>query len=349
VTALDLARQWGHEQVVLVRERAAGLEAVIAIHDTTLGPAVGGTRFRPYPSLDAAATDALRLSRAMTSKAAMAGMPCGGGKAVILGDPAREKTPALLRAYALAVDGLGGRFHSGPDMGIDSDDVRALARLTRYFSHVPDGASVDVPDLTAIGVLEGVRATAARLGLQIGGLRVAVQGLGAVGARLARRLRAEGARLIVADLDDARATRAADELGASVVGADALYDVECDVFSPNAAGGVISDATLPRLRCRAVAGAANEQLVEPRHGDALFARGILFAPDYVINAGGLISLLFETGRATEAQVVERCRATLARLDEVFDRAAAAGLPPDRMVAERLAAARGERGVAPRAR
>ena len=346
MTALEMAREMGHEEVILVQDAASGLRAVIALHDTTLGPAVGGTRMRVYPTLDEAMVDALRLARAMTYKAALAEMPRGGGKAVILGDPARDKTRALLGAYARAVDRLGGRFQSGADMGIDARDVAVMSRITRHVSHTPSGARVDTAELAALGVLASIRAAAAEGQRTLDGLHVALQGLGQVGYRLARLLRKAGARLTVADVDPRRAERAAEELQAAIVAPDAVYDVEADVFSPNAAGGIINDATLPRLRCQAVAGAANEQLAEPRHGDALHERGILYGPDYVVNAGGLLSLLFELGETDEEGVTRRVEAIGGRLSALWARARREGVPPhrlaDRIAEERLAAARKQR-------
>jgi leucine dehydrogenase len=343
VAALALLEASGHEEVVIVRDPASGLRAVVAIHDTTLGRAVGGTRMRPYPSLDAALRDALRLSRAMTYKAVMAGMECGGGKAVILGDPARDKSRPLLAAYARVLDRLGGRFHSGPDMGIEQRDVAVMARMTKHMSAMPAGATVDVAGLTAIGMREAVRATARFLDRPLAGMHVALQGLGQVGFRLARALVEDGARLTVADVDAGRTERAAAELGATVVDPQAIYDVECDLFSPNAAGGVLNDDTVPRLRCAGVVGAANEQAEDRRHVDALHGRGIVLAPDYVVNAGGLLSLTFELGETDEEGVVERVRRIGERLFDLLQRARAEGVAParlaDRIVDERLAAAR----------
>lgn len=343
MSALDAAREMGHEQVILVQDRAAGLRAVIAIHDTTLGHAVGGTRMRLYPSLDDAALDALRLSRAMTYKAAMAGVPYGGGKAVILGDPGRDKSRALLVAYAKALDRLGGRFQTGCDMGIDGRDVAVLSRLTKHASHTAPDSKLQTADLAALGVFASIRAVARRLGRDLAGLHVAVQGLGQLGYRLAERLASAGARLTVADVDPGRAERAAAAFAAAVVEPEEIVGAEADVFSPNAAGSVIDDAALGRLRCRAVVGGANEQLAEPRHGDALFERGVLFAPDYVVNAGGLLSLLYEIGELDEAGVVERVESIGDRVVQILDRAEAEGVSPhrlaDRMAEERLAAAR----------
>lgn len=349
-TALELARELGHEELLAVHDPAPGLRVFIALHDTTLGPAVGGTRMRLYPSLDEAACDALRLSRAMTYKAAMAEVPRGGGKAVIVGDPARDKTRGLLAAYAKVLDRLGGRFVSGGDMGIDERDVAVMARMTRFISHAPAGASVDAPDLTALGVFESIVSTAAVLGVELAGLGVALQGLGQVGWRLARRLQSAGARLIVADPDEGRVQRAVAELGASVVAPAEIYEAPADVFSPNAGGGVLNRDTVARLRCRAVVGAANEQLDSAPDGDRLHERGILYAPDYVVNAGGLLSLLYEIGETDEEGVVARVRGIGARLRDLLQRSRAEGVPPhrlaDRVVEERLAAARAARGMLP---
>jgi len=341
--ALARAAEWGHEELIVHQDRDSGLRCVIAIHDTTLGTAAGGTRMRVYPSIDEAATDALRLARAMTYKSALAEMPFGGGKAVILGDPARDKTRALLAAYARVVDALGGRFNTGCDMGMDERDMAVLSRLTRHIQHAPTGQRLDTADLAALGVFESIRAAAAALGRGLEGLRVAVQGLGNVGLHLARRLAAAGVQLVVADVDRARAERAVDELHALAVDPAAIYDVEADVFSPNAAGGVVNDETIPRLRCRAVVGGANEQLAEPRHGDALHSRGILYGPDYVVNAGGLLSLVYDTESADDDTVRARVIGIGPRLRAIWERARAENLAPhrmaDRMAEERLAAAR----------
>jgi len=343
MSALDRAAEWGHEELLVHSDPRSGLRCVVAIHDTTLGPAAGGTRMRLYASLDEAATDALRLSRAMTYKSAMAEMPFGGGKAVILGDPGRDKSRALLAAYAKVVDGMGGRFNTGCDMGMDERDMAVLSRLTRHVQHAPAGTRLDTADLAALGVFESIRAAATVLGRGLEGLRVAVQGLGNVGFQLARRLRAAGSRLLVADVDSGRVERAVAELGAEAVEASAVYDVEAEVFSPNAGGGILNDETIPRLRCRVVSGGANEQLAEPRHGDALHARGILYGPDYVVNAGGLLSLVYDTEGADDEAVTARVVAIGPRLAALWERARTDGLAPhrvaDRMAEERLAAAR----------
>jgi leucine dehydrogenase len=346
VSAIDLAAEPGHEEVVLVHDTTTGLRAVIAIHDTTLGPAVGGTRMRRYASFDDAAVDALRLARAMTYKAVMAGMARGGGKAVIVGDPSRDKSRPLLAAYARALDRFDGRFQTGADMGFEARDIAVLGRMTKHVSHTAPDSKVDTADLAALGTFESIRAAARLLGRELPGLHVALQGVGQVGARLAKLLVAAGARLTLADVDAGRLERAVQSTGAPSVAPEAIYDVEADVFSPNAGGGILNDETLPRLRCRAVVGAANEQLAEPRHGDALATRGIMYAPDYVVNAGGLLSLLYEIGETDAEGVTERVTAIGARVYELVERSRTEGIAPhrlaDRLVEEKLAAARAAR-------
>jgi leucine dehydrogenase len=298
---------------------------------------------RLYPSLDEAAIDALRLARGMTYKAAMAGLPCGGGKAVILADPSRDKTPALLEAYARAVDAMGGRFYTGCDMGVTVEDLAFMRSFTPHLGHTGAEGGMDTSDLAALGTFASMGTVARALGAPLDGLHVAVQGLGQVGLRLARRLREAGARLTVTDVDSDRMARAREELGAEVVAPEAVYDVACDVFSPNAAGGILGEATIPRLRCRAVVGAANQQLATLADGDALQARGIVYAPDYVVNAGGLVSILWERGETDLAGVVARTAAIGDTLATVLERARREGAPPfrvaDLMAEERIAAAR----------
>ena len=346
--AWDLFAAGGHERLLLVREPAAGLLAAIAIHDTTFGPAIGGTRMREYPSLDDAIVDALRLSRAMTSKAVFAGMACGGGKAVIVGDPATEKTPALLEAYGRAVEELDGRFFTGGDMGIEVADLPVLARATRFVGHVAENAPFDASDLTAIGIIAAMRETAKRLGKRLDGCTVALQGVGEVGGRLAEKLAGEGVSLIVTDAIPARSRAVARASGARAVGVDEVLAASCDIFSPNAAGGVITEEIARTLPCRAVVGAANNPLASDDAGEILAGRDILYAPDYVANAGGLLSVHFERGELDAEGVVRRVERIGDDLAALYDRAAAEGRPPfrvaDAIVAERLAAGRAERAA-----
>lgn len=341
--AIPLAAELGHEEVVLLHDKDSGLRGAIAIHDSTFGPGVGGTRMRVYSSYEDAVVDALRLARAMTYKATMVEMPYGGAKAVIMGDPSRDKSRPLLVAYAKAVDRLSGRFFTGCDMGIEPRDLKVMQRHTKHLSHTSEDSPLDTSYLAALGVFEGIAAAAAVLGREFSSIHVAIQGVGAVGFRLAKLLVEHGVQITVADPDKARTIRAAHELGARVVESDAIYDVEADLFSPNAMGGILNDDTIARLKVQAIVGGANEQLLEPRHGDVLHSLRILWGPDYVVNAGGLLSLLYETKQADEALVEERVRMIGPRLADIWQRSEEEEEPPgiisDRIVEERLALGR----------
>ncbi len=313
-----------HEEVRFFHDRESGLEAIIAVHDTSLGPAIGGCRMWPYANEAEALSDVLRLSRGMTYKAAMAGLAHGGGKSVILGDPRRDKSPALLRAFGRAVAGFDGRYYTGEDVGTTPADMDIAGGVTDFVLGRSSGGSGDPSPMTARGVLMGiwvaVRHRLGRDGLE--GITVAIQGLGHVGMHLAGLLAEEGARLVVADLDPARAEAAARRFDARVVGAEEILEVPCEVFAPCALGAVIDDRSLPRLRCAVVAGSANNQLAAPRHGDGLHQRRILYAPDYVINAGGVINIaeeLHPDGYRRE-RALQRLEVIGERLSEVFTRA-----------------------------
>lgn len=342
----------GHEQVVFFYDRPSGLKAIVAIHDTTLGPAVGGCRMWPYASEADAVTDVLRLAKGMTYKAAMAGLPYGGGKTVIIGDPRTDKTRELFRALGRAIESLGGRYYTGEDVGTSPADMDWAGEETAYVLGRATGGSGDPSPVTARGVWLGVRAAVKhRLGRDdLAGLRVAVQGLGHVGYNLARLLAQDGANLIVADLDPTRTARAAREFGAHVVGSTEVLAAEADVLAPCALGGVINDDTLPELSCTIVAGAANNQLLEDRHGDALHERGILYAPDYVINAGGLINIAEELrpGGYDRARALARVQTIATTLAEVFERAGREGVSTHR-IADRIAEERIEAGRQAKAR
>lgn len=335
-----------HECVQVVRDRASGLTAIIAIHSTHLGPAAGGTRFWHYADPALAMRDALRLSRGMSYKNAMAGLPMGGGKAVILSDAAGTKTDAMLAAFADAVDALGGRYVTAQDVGVSLADIVAVAARTRFVSGLPpeQGQAGGTPGpFTAQGIALGIKAAVRHaLGRNtVAGLHIAVQGSGAVGGGTARLLAADGARLTVADVDDARAAALAAEIGGTSVAADAIMDVECDVFSPCALGAILDDAGIARLRTPIVAGGANNQLARPEHGQALAARGILYAPDYVINAGGIVSVAVEYLARVEGapggieEVERRIAAIPGRLAAIWEESRASGETPD-AVADRMA-------------
>jgi valine dehydrogenase (NAD+) len=321
----------GHEQVVYGHDAATGLRCIIAIHSTALGPGLGGTRLFPYDTEEDALVDVLRLSRAMSYKAACAGLDLGGGKAVIIGDAA-TKTEALLRAYGRMIESLNGRYVTACDVGTSPTDMAVLRRETRWATgaSLEEGGSGDSGIMTALGTYLGMKACAQHVWgtSDLAGRHVAVQGVGKVGRRLVEHLHDEGARLSVADVDESAAAAAAERTGADVVAVDKIHAVDADIFSPNALGGVIDDDAIAELQCRIVAGAANNQLLEERHGQALAGAGILYAPDYVINAGGLIQVADELH--PDGHSPERTRGRVAsiadRLLEIFRHADDVGIP-----------------------
>jgi len=284
----------GHEQVTFFQDEKTGLKAIVAIHSTALGPALGGCRVWPYENEAAALNDVLRLSRAMTYKNAAMGLALGGGKSVIIADSSVDKTPALFEAFGRAVERLGGRYITAQDVGTAPADMVAIRSQTQWVAGLPD-TSGDPSPATAFGVYSGLKAALRHAfgSDDLQGRKVAVQGLGAVGMSLAERLYADGAQLIVADIAQKRIDQAVNELGARAVTSDEIVGVECDVFAPCALGAVINDDTVGRLNARVVAGSANNQLAEPRHADALRARGIVYAPDFIINGGGVINVADE--------------------------------------------------------
>lgn len=288
-----------HEQVCYFHDKASGLKAIIAIHNTNLGPALGGCRMWAYEDDDKALEDVLRLSRGMTYKAAITGVPLGGGKSVIIGDAKTAKTPALMRAMGRAVERMGGRYIIAEDVGTSVEDMVFVHENTSHVVGLPsDGADKgggDPSPVTAMGVLTGLKA-AVKYRLKkdnLAGVRVAVQGLGHVGASLCRLLKEEKAELVVTDMQRDRVEQMVRDYGAKATDLSAIYDAEVDVFAPCALGGIVNDDTIGRLKATVVAGAANNQLKEARHGDALKSRNILYAPDYVINAGGLLNVYYE--------------------------------------------------------
>ncbi len=332
-----------HEALHLVHDRASGLTAVVAIHSTALGPAAGGTRFWHYADKGQAITDALRLSRGMSFKNAMAGLPMGGGKAVILSDAHGTKTPEMLAAFGRAIDSLGGRYVTAQDVGMSNADLVAVSQETRFITGLPvagEAAGGDSGPSTAMGVYLGVKAAAKRaLGRDdMRGVHVSIQGIGSVGGGLARLLAADGARLTLADVSAAKAAALAGALGAVVVDADEILDVEADIFSPCALGAILTPETIDAIKVSAIAGGANNQLAAPEDGDRLHARGILFAPDYVINAGGIINVALQyLGQGDKAAVARQVAQIPARLEGVWAESAATGEPPAR-VADRMARA-----------
>lgn len=330
-----------HEHVAFHHDKASGLKAIIAIHNTARGPGYGGCRMWNYASEEDALTDALRLSRGMTYKSALAGLDFGGGKAVIIGDPACDKSEALWLAYGRFIDSLGGLYVTAEDVGTRPADLEIARRVTRHVVGIAEGGAGDPSPATALGVFVGIRAAIAeRLQRKdMAGLRVAIQGLGNVGFDLARQLHEAGAALFVADINEAAVDKAVRELGATAVSIDAIHAQDVDVFAPCALGSAVNDGTIGEIRAHVVAGSANNQLAEPRHGEALRERGILYAPDYAINAGGVIWISHEAPRFD----AEAARAHVARigdtLSEIFTRARREDIAPetaaDRVAEERF--------------
>jgi leucine dehydrogenase len=331
MTALwDLPDFDEHELVHFVTDAATGLKAVIAVHSNHLGPAGGGTRFWHYARNEDAVADALRLSRGMSYKNAMAGLPLGGGKAVILADEARTKTPELLAAFGRAVNGLGGRYVTAEDVGMSVADMVAISQQTKFVAGLPvaEGAvGGDPGPHTSYGVFLGVKAAVKRaLGKDsLAGLHIALQGAGSVASGFARRAAAEGARLSIADINEARAQALAAETGGVVVSVDAIMTIEADVLSPNALGAILTEASIAALNVPIVAGGANNQLATAADGDRIQARNILYAPDYVINAGGIINVSMEyVGDGDQQAVRERIETIPGKLEAIWQESAETG-------------------------
>jgi leucine dehydrogenase len=315
-----------HEQVVFCNDADSGLRAIIAIHNTALGPALGGCRMWHYANDADALTDALRLSRGMTFKAALAGIPYGGGKSVIIGDAKTDKSDALLVAMGRAVHSLGGRYLTAEDVGTTVEDMDVLRAVTPYAHGISDGSGNPSP-ATAFGVYLGIRAAVAhRLGKRsLAGIHVAVQGLGNVGMRLCEYLAEDGAVLTVADINPDAVAHAVKHFKAAPVGIDEILTVEADVISPCALGAILNDDTISALRTAIVAGGANNQLARSDHGDALLRRGILYAPDYVINAGGVIDVVNEGPDYTEEKVLRQVDGIYDTAMRVFAESASSGM------------------------
>ena len=325
----------GHEQVAFFKDDETGLRAIIAVHNTNLGPALGGVRMWPYASDSEALRDVLRLSRGMTYKSALAGLPFGGGKSVIIGDPRYDKSDALMRAMGRSVDKLAGRYIAAEDSGTNVGDLQQMATQTEHVAGVVsksttggDVRSGDPSPATARGVFVGLEAAVRhKLGRDdLEGVKVAVQGMGNVGLRLVEYLRAAGARCWISDIHAERVARVADETGAIPVAAEDVIDLDVDVFAPCALGAVLDSDTIPRLRARVVAGAANNQLQNSAHGETLVREGVLYAPDYVINAGGVIDVAFERTGYDLEQVVAKVEGIASSLTEIFERSDAERRP-----------------------
>ena len=336
---------YGHEQVVLCPNKDAGLKAIIAIHNTVLGPALGGTRMWPYQTEADALNDVLRLSRGMTYKNAVAGLNIGGGKAVIIGDPATDKYEALFRAFGQFVESLGGRYITAEDVGIDVNDMEFVYRETEYVTgvHQVHGGSGDPSPFTAYGTLQGLMATLNRAygDEEVGKYTYAVQGLGHVGMEFVKLLKERGAKIFVTDINQKLVDRAVDEFGAQAVSSDEIYDVPADVYSPCALGGTVNEATLPRLKAKVICGAANNQLANNAIGDEVEKRGIVYAPDYAVNAGGVMNVSLEIDGYNRERAMRMMRTIYHNLGRIYEISARDAIPTyraaDRLAEERITA------------
>ncbi len=341
----DTIADMGHEQVVLCHDKATGYRGVIAIHDTTLGPALGGCRFWNYATDEDAITDALRLSRGMTYKNAVAGLNLGGGKSVIIGDNKTVNREMIFRAHGRFVDSLGGRYVTAEDVGTTVEDMDFVHMETKYVTGI-GSKSGDPSSVTAHGVFRAIQASACeRWGSDsLDGRTVAIQGCGHVGYHLAVELHKAGALLVITDIDAMRMQRVVDATGATVVALADIYRVKADIFAPCALGGVLNDDTIPQLQVEIVSGAANNQLLEDRHGDALEAQGILYAPDYVANAGGVINVYSELTGWNRERSLRKADEIYHTVLSVFRLAKETHIPTykaaDRVAEQRIKAVRG---------
>jgi leucine dehydrogenase len=334
----------GHEQIVFCHNKDAGLKAIIAIHNSVLGPALGGLRMWPYKSEAEALNDVLRLSRGMTFKNAVAGLNLGGGKAVIIGDPSKDKSEALFRSFGRFVNSLNGRYITAEDVGIDVNDMEWVFRETEFVTgvHQVHGGSGDPSPFTAYGTLQGLMAALThRFGNEdVGKYSYAVQGAGHVGLEFIKLLREHNAKVFVTDINKQLVQRAVDEYGCTAVGVDDIYDVDADVYSPCALGGTVNEQTLPRLKCKIICGAANNQLATDAIGDEVEKRGLLYAPDYAVNAGGVMNVSLEIDGYNRERAMRMMRTIYYNVGRIFEIAKRDGIPTykaaDRMAEERIA-------------
>lgn len=330
---LDLFKDletYGHEQLVFFQDKASGLRAIVGIHSTALGPALGGCRMWPYKDESEAFRDVLRLSRGMSYKAAIAGLNLGGGKAVILGDSRTQKTEALLKAFGRYVEALAGRYITAEDVGMKVQDIDIIRTQTHFaVGGSNEGGSGDPSGMTALGTFQGMKAAikAAGLGEDLSTMTVAVQGVGNVGYNLCSYLSAAGAKLVVSDIYAAQAERVQEEFGAQIVAADEIYTVNCDVFAPCALGAILNQRTIPLLKCKVVAGAANNQLETENDGFALMKKGITYAPDYAINGGGLINVAAELDGYNKEMVLGKVSNIYNTITTILTHAKNEGIPP----------------------
>ncbi|MED3995222.1 branched-chain amino acid dehydrogenase [Peribacillus frigoritolerans] len=342
--------KYDYEQLLFCQDKQSGLKAIIAIHDTTLGPALGGTRMWTYASEEDAIEDALRLSRGMTYKNAAAGLNLGGGKTVIIGDPRKDKNEEMFRAFGRYIQGLNGRYITAEDVGTTVEDMDLIHEETDFVTGISPafGSSGNPSPVTAYGVYRGMKAAAKEaFGTDsLEGKVVAVQGVGNVSYNLCRHLHEEGAKLIVTDINKESVARAVESFGATAVNPDEIYGVECDIYAPCALGAVINDQTINQIRARVIAGAANNQLKETVHGDQIHEKGIIYAPDYVINAGGVINVADELLGYNRERALKKVETVYDTIERVIEIAKRDQIPTykaaDRMAEERIARMRNSR-------
>jgi leucine dehydrogenase len=340
----DTLAEMGHEEIVMCSDPSVGYKGILAVHSTRLGPALGGTRFWQYATDDDAITDALRLSRGMTYKNAVAGLHLGGGKSIIIGDNKTKDREKIFRAHGRFVEGLGGRYITAEDVGTSTKDMAFVQMETSHVAGLA-GKSGDPSPVTAHGVFRAVQASANRKwgSDTLEGKTVAIQGCGSVGSYLAKELHEAGAKLIVSDIDASKAEKVSRMTGAKIVKGTAIFSADADIFSPCALGGIINDKTIPKLKVQIVVGGANNQLLEERHGDELQKRGILYAPDYVANAGGVINVYGEISGWDAQRALDTADDIYDTILKVFDIAEAKHIPTyeaaDRLAELRLAEAK----------
>jgi len=335
---------YDYEQVVFCQDKESGLKAIIAIHDTTLGPALGGTRMWTYESEEAAIEDALRLAKGMTYKNAAAGLNLGGGKTVIIGDPRKDKNEAMFRAFGRYIQGLNGRYITAEDVGTTVADMDLIHEETDYVTGISPsfGSSGNPSPVTAFGVYRGMKAAAKEaFGTDsLEGKKIAIQGVGNVAYSLCEYLHEEGAQLIVTDINKEAVQRAVEAFGATAVDPDDIYGVECDIYAPCALGATINDKTIPQLKARVIAGSANNQLKETRHGDLIHELGIVYAPDYVINSGGVINVADELYGYNYDRAMKKVEGLYDNIAKVIEISKRDGIPTylaaDRLAEERIA-------------
>ncbi|MFK2824307.1 branched-chain amino acid dehydrogenase [Bacillus sp. B190/17] len=336
-------KMYDYEQLVFCQDETSGLKAIIAIHDTTLGPALGGTRMWTYESEEEAIEDALRLARGMTYKNAAAGLNLGGGKTVIIGDPRKDKNEEMFRAFGRYIQGLNGRYITAEDVGTTVEDMDLIHEETDYVTGISPafGSSGNPSPVTAYGCFVGMKAAAKEaFGTDsLEGLTVSVQGVGNVAYHLCRHLHEAGANLIVTDINKEAVKRAVDNFGAKAVNPDEIYGVQADIFAPCALGAIINSTTIPQLKVKVVAGSANNQLREEKHGDDLHERGIVYAPDYVINAGGVINVADELNGYNRERAMKKVELIYNNIEKTIDISKRDNIPTykaaDRMAEERI--------------